>query len=62
MVWSKFDNLYILGHKSLMMEEQTKKYVQEFFSFLFFYFNLYIYPPDLQESGRGANTYGRQLP
>ena len=28
----------------------------------FFYFNLYIYPPDSQESDGGANTQGGQLP
>ena len=29
---------------------------------MFILFYLYIYPPDSQESDRGANTWGRQLP
>ena len=40
-----------------------KQFCVEFTTFfLLFYFHLYIYPPDLQESDGGANTYGRQLP
>ena len=29
---------------------------------VFYLFYLYIYPPDWQESDRGANTNGKQLP
>ena len=32
-----------------------------FFIYLFLFY-LYIYPPDSQESDKGTNTYGRQLP
>ena len=35
---------------------------KDYLFFLFILFYLYIYPPDSQESDRGANTYGRQLP
>ena len=31
-----------------------QSYISRFFFIFYFYFNLYIYPPDSQESDRGA--------